>query len=65
MRVPTSVPTSVPKTTIHIVIGIDEFTDTDIRERAKGNIDIDESEVLLIKHLSQIIVDQILEKAAQ
>lgn len=55
-----------PRTPSHILIDRDEFTDEDIREWAIGNLEnIDWATgqaSLLIEHLSQIIVDQILNK---
>ena len=54
---------TLPKTPIHIVIGEDEYTDEDIRWWAEGIQGWPKWHTsLLIRYLSQIVVDQILDK---
>jgi hypothetical protein len=58
-----SINSTVP---IHIIVGKDEFTDEDIREWARGNLEsIDFAtgqESLIIECLAQIIVETVLKE---
>ena len=59
-----SIGSAVPKARLHLVVGMYEFTDKDIREWAKGNIENVSwprwVETQIIERLSQIIVGHVL-----